>query len=71
MNEIFCKNLIEEMTNHGWKLETNNDENISFSFFDDEDYLFFRNYNKKDGNWLQFNGRQTSCCIEHGQVDHQ
>lgn len=50
--------LIKYMAEKGWKLNRNDADKISFVFYQNEQYEWFREYDKKTKHFVQFNGKQ-------------
>lgn len=50
--------LRKKMESNGWKCIQDDEERINFSFYEDEDHEWFRDYNKKTKRFMQMNGRQ-------------
>lgn len=56
--------LIEIYTQRGWKIDRNNEEWLSFSFYEHEEHEWFHDYNKKSGSCIRMNGRQKMKLVQ-------
>jgi hypothetical protein len=61
MNNItpeITEKLIAHMESRGWKCDINTDEKLRFVFPGKEKKQWIRDYDKKTGRYIQFNGNQ-------------
>lgn len=59
MTEQDWQQIITKMEADGWTCDKNTDETLGFIILEDEDHEWIRDYDKKDGTFVQFNGRQV------------
>ena len=52
------QHIIDDMKSHGWKCDIDNESNLGFVMTIDEDCEWIRDYDKKTGRFVQFNGKQ-------------
>ena len=57
ITEEMEKALIKKFTDAGWKCDRNDENYLGFSFYEDENREWVKDYNKKTGSFVHFNGR--------------
>lgn len=53
-------NLINDYISKGWKIDNNDENELAFSFYQDEGDELFKTFNKKTGQVFCYNGRQVA-----------